>query len=163
MLAMRFGIDWRKLVAAILLCELAGLVGSVFTFSALQSWYGFLQKPWFTPPGWIFAPVWTLLYLLMGVSLYLVWIKGLDQKPVQTAVRFFLLQLSLNVLWSILFFGFRSPFWALIEIVLLWLSIGAAFFSFRPVSKKAAWLLVPYWLWTSFAAVLNLFVWLLNP
>ena len=98
-----------KLVAAILVCEFVGLLGSIFTIPAITTWYAALQKPSFSPPNWLFGPVWTLLYALMGVSAYLVWEKGIKKKGVKPALKLFSLQLILNFMWSILFFGLRSP------------------------------------------------------
>lgn len=155
-------VDWRKLIASIALCELAGAVGSLFAFQAIPTWYASLAKPFFAPPNWIFAPVWIALYALMGVSLYLVWSIGLEKRGVKTALLVFGIQLFLNALWPILFFGLRSPFLGLICIALLWLSIAATIYYFEHLSKKAAWLLAPYFLWVSFAALLNYSVWLLN-
>lgn len=152
-----------KLAAAVMLCELAGAIGSLFTFSAIPSWYSTLNKPFFSPPNWVFAPVWITLYALMGIALYLVWEKGLEKKKVKTAAIVFLIQLSLNSLWSILFFGLKSPFYAFFEIVLLWIAIAFTIMKFREVDARAAWLLIPYILWVSFAAILNFSVWTLNP
>ncbi len=152
-----------RLIAAILLCQLAGFVGSVFTAPAITGWYASIQRPVFTPPNWIFAPVWTALFLLMGLSLYLVWEKGLEKKGAKLAVSVFAFQLALNVLWSFLFFGLQSPFLAFIEIVLLWIAILATTIFFYRISKKAGLLLVPYLLWVSFAAFLNYSIWILNP
>lgn len=152
-----------KLAISILVCEAAGLIGSVFTAPAIAGWYSNLQKPVFTPPSWVFAPVWTLLFLLMGISLYLVWQKGLNKKPVETAVTFFGFQLGLNVLWSVLFFGLKNPFLAFLEIIFLLASILATTIFFYRLSKPAGYLLVPYLLWVSFAALLNYSVWTLNP
>lgn len=151
-----------KLVAAVLFCQLAGIIGSIFTVSAISGWYSTIQKPLFNPPNWVFAPVWTTLFLLMGISLYLIWIKGLEKKEIKLAVSVFGLQLALNVLWSILFFGLKNPFLALIEIILLWIAILAATILFYKISKKAGLLLIPYLLWVAFAAFLNYSIWMLN-
>ena len=151
-----------KLFLSIAVCQAAGLIGSVFTFPAIAGWYSSIQKPVFTPPSWVFAPVWTTLFLLMGISLYLVWSRGLESKKAKTAVYIFGLQLGLNVLWSFLFFGLQSPFLAFIEIILLWLSILATTILFYRISKPAGYLLIPYLLWVSFAAFLNYSIWMLN-
>jgi len=151
-----------KLIVAILICQLAGVIGSVFTAPAITAWYATIQKPLFNPPNWVFAPVWTTLFLLMGISLYLVWGKGLEKKEVKLAVSVFGFQLALNVVWSFLFFGLQSPFLAFLEIVLLWIAILATIVLFYRVSKKAGVLLVPYLLWVSFAAFLNYNIWILN-
>lgn len=148
------------LIACVLLCEFAGVIGSVFTFSAIPTWYAGLEKPFFTPPSWLFAPVWLSLYFLMGIALYLV----LKAKPKnKTPFIFFGIQLVLNVLWSIIFFGFKDTALAFAEIVLLWIAVFFTFLEFRKASKKASWLLLPYIIWVSIAACLNLGVLLLNP
>lgn len=151
-----------KFVAAILVVQLAGFVGSIFTAPAIGGWYATIQKPLFNPPNWVFAPVWTTLFLLMGIALYLVWDKGLERKEVKLAVSVFGVQLSLNIMWSFLFFGLQSPFLAFIEIVLLWIAILATTILFYRVSKKPGLLLVPYLLWVSFAVLLNYSIWMLN-
>ncbi len=151
-----------RLIAAILVCQLAGVIGSIFTVPAISGWYANIEKPLFNPPNWVFAPVWTALFLLMGISLYLVWDKGLKKKEVRLAVFVFGLQLALNIVWSFLFFGLQSPFLAFIEIALLWIAILATIAFFYRVSKRAGLLLVPYLLWVSFAAFLNYSIWMLN-
>jgi benzodiazapine receptor len=151
-----------KLIVAVAACQLAGVVGSFFTTPAIAGWYAALEKPGFTPPNWIFSPVWISLFVLMAVAAFLVWDKGFSAKGVKTALAFFGSQLLLNVLWSVLFFGCRSPFLALVEIVALWLAIAVTALTFYRVSKPAAFLLVPYLLWVSFAAVLNFAILRLN-
>ena len=153
----------KKLVGSVLLCEAAGVVGSVFTRDSLRDWYPTLQKPSFTPPDWVFGPVWTVLYAMMGVSLYLTSRQRDEDAAVETTARvLFAVQLMLNTLWTYIFFGRRSPGWALVEISLLWVAIASTTLSFFRVSRTAALLLLPYLLWTSFAAVLNYSVWRLN-
>jgi len=151
-----------KLIVAVVLCQLAGIIGSIFTVSAINGWYSTIEKPLFNPPNWIFAPVWTTLFLLMGISLYLIWEKGIQKKEIKTAVSVFGLQLALNVLWSVLFFGLKNPFFAFIEIILLWVTILATTILFYRISKKAGLLLIPYLLWVTFAAFLNYSIWMLN-
>lgn len=151
-----------KLVIAIIISELAGIIGSVFTTSSVTSWYVGIAKPAINPPVWIFAPVWTTLFALMGIAAFLVWRKGLERRAVKIALTIFVGQLILNTLWSIIFFGLHSPGGALIEIVFLWLAIAATIIKFAKVSKPAAWLLAPYILWVSFAAYLNYSIWILN-
>ncbi len=151
-----------KLIAAILVCQLAGVIGSVFTSPAIPGWYASLQKPFFAPPNWVFAPVWITLYTLMGLALYLVWEKGLNTEKVKPAAGVFFLQLGLNALWSVLFFGLRNPFLAFAEIIVLWISILAATILFYRVSKKAAYLMLPYLAWVSIASALNYGIWALN-
>jgi tryptophan-rich sensory protein len=132
----------------------------VFTTSSIPTWYASLIKPSFNPPNWIFGPVWTTLYLLMGISLYLVWIRG--AKKNRTALIWFGSQLALNSIWSILFFGLKSPLSAFIEIIFLWITILITIIYFYKTSKPAAYLLIPYILWVSFAAVLNISIVILN-
>jgi len=152
-----------KLILAILICQSAGIVGSIFTSSSVQTWYTTLQKPSFTPPGWFIGTVWIILYTLMGISLYLVWNKGLRNKRVKNSLYLFGLQLILNAVWSFLFFGLRSPFLALIEIVFLWVAIAFTILKFYKISKTAGLLLIPYIVWVSVALTLNFYIWRLNP
>ena len=151
-----------RLVVSILICEGAGWLGSFFTGSSIPNWYATLARPAFNPPNWIFAPVWTVLFLLMGVSLFLVWQKAVSGAPVKAAMIIFFIQLALNILWSVLFFGLHNPLLAFVEIIFLWLAILASIIYFYKISLSAAWLLLPYILWVSFAAVLNFFIWRLN-
>ncbi|MBS3818024.1 tryptophan-rich sensory protein [bacterium] len=156
---------WKKiliLIGFILLSQLAGLIGSLFTAPSVDTWYTTLQKPSFTPPGWLFAPVWTTLYILMGISAFIVWRKGWKNPLVKWALGIFLFQLILNALWSVLFFGLKQPLIAFGEIVLLWLAVGVMIFNFHKVSRWAAYLQFPYILWVTFAALLNGFLWILN-
>ena len=154
-------VDILKLVGSILLCQLAGFLGSLFTTPAIPTWYQTLNKPFFTPPNWIFSPVWIGLFILMGVSLFLVWRRP-DHPQFKPALIFFFVQLILNILWSVAFFALRSPFLGLIDIVLLWIAILLTILNFFKVSKWAGALLLPYLIWVSFAAVLNYFLWALN-
>lgn len=149
--------------ASIAVCLLAAVIGSAFTTPAIPTWYAALLKPALNPPAWVFGPVWTVLYILIGIALYLVWSRGWSQKNVQVAMTIFAVQLVLNVLWSYLFFGLQSPFFALIEIVLLWIAIFMTLGAFYRVSVPAALLLLPYLLWVSFAAYLNYGIYILNP
>ncbi len=151
-----------KLVVSIIVCQLAGVIGSIFTTPAIPSWYATLKKPSFTPPNWLFGPVWITLFVLMGTAAFLVWDKGLNNKQVKIALSIFAVQLVLNVLWSAMFFGLRSPLAGLIEIVILWTAILFTILSFFKVSQAAGFLLIPYILWVSFAAVLNFSIWRLN-
>jgi len=154
--------DIFYLVVSIIVCQLAGIVGGIFTASSVGTWYAGLVKPSFNPPSWIFSPVWISLYLLMGIALFLVLRKGFGSSGVRIAVVFFACQLALNALWSFLFFGLRAPFAAFLEIAVLWLFIVLTAVKFFQVSKIAGILLVPYLLWVSFASVLNYFLWSLN-
>lgn len=151
-----------KLIGCIFICQLAGIIGSLFTVTSINSWYSNLNKPIFNPPSWVFGPVWTLLYLLMGISLYIILRKGLKTRNQKRGVYIFGVQLALNSLWSILFFGLKSPLLAFIEIIFLWIAIMLSIIYFYKLSKTAAYLLVPYILWVSFAAVLNFSFILLN-
>lgn len=151
--------DIEKLIISILICLLAGFFGSYFTTPAITTWYATLQKPSFTPPDWVFFPVWTSLFIMMGLSLFLVWQK--EEKKV-TALYIFAAQLVLNILWSVAFFGLKSPLLGLIEIIILWIAILATILSFMKISRTAGYLLLPYILWVSFAAILNFSIWRLN-
>lgn len=142
---------------------MAGIIGSLFTTPAIPTWYLALQKPSIAPPNWIFGPVWTTLYLLMGISLYLVSKAGLGSINVRRSLVMFSIQLALNVLWSYLFFGLRSPRLGLIEIIAMWVAILITMVFFQRVSRAAALLLVPYLLWVSFASYLNYLIMILNP
>jgi tryptophan-rich sensory protein len=147
--------DSAKLLISVIGCELVGILGSWFTVSAIPTWYATLDKPAFTPPNSIFAPVWTLLYLLMGISFYLIWRQGWNKKKVRTASIYFLIQLWLNLLWSPVFFGQKSPGLALVIILAMWAMVAKTMQKFSSLSQLAAYLLVPYLLWISFASVLN--------
>lgn len=152
-----------RLLVSIIICQFAGVIGSIFTASSLEGWYFLLEKPTFNPPSWVFFPAWTILYTLMGISLYLVWEHGLQHKEVKTGIFLFGLQLGLNTLWSLLFFGLKSPYYAFLEILVLWVAILLTIIQFWKISKSASFLLIPYILWVSFAALLNYQIWVLNP
>ncbi|MFH1511613.1 MAG: TspO/MBR family protein [Candidatus Woesearchaeota archaeon] len=156
------GISWIKLIVSIAITNLAGLIGSFFTMDSVRTWYTTVHRPSFNPPNWVFAPVWTTLFILMGISLYLVWSKGVGARRVKIAMTIFGAQLALNILWSILFFGLRSPFYAFIEIIVLWAAIILTIAAFYMVSRPAAYLLIPYVLWVTFAAILNFSIYWLN-
>lgn len=151
-----------KLIIAIVVSELAGIIGSMFTAPSIAGWYAGIVKPALNPPAWIFGPVWTTLFALMGIAAFLIWRKGLDRQDVKIALGIFLGQLALNTLWSIIFFALHSPGGAFVEIIFLWLAISAAIIAFAKISKPAAWLLAPYLLWVSFAGYLNFMIWILN-
>ena len=152
-----------KLIISIIVCQLAGIIGSIFTTPAISTWYKTLEKPSFNPPNWIFAPVWTALFLLMGISAFLIWREGIKKPQVKIALNIFLIQLILNVLWSVLFFGLKLPIAGFFEIILLWLAILLTVISFFKISIPAGILLIPYILWVSFASILNFALWKLNP
>jgi len=174
-----------KLLTSIIICELAGVIGAFFTTPAIGSWYKTLNKPSFNPPNWIFGPVWTTLFVLMGISLYLVWRKkwmpineiesdktkawnkwsqkffnGSWQKA--NIIIIFIVQLVVNILWSAVFFGAQSPDLAFFVLIMLWFAILFTIVNFYRVSKTAGLLLLPYILWVSFAGILNYFIWALN-
>lgn len=151
--------DVIKLVISIIICQAAGLLGSVFNIKSIPGWYSKLKKPSFNPPNWIFGPVWTFLYLLMGISLYLILVS---QKDTPLAIIIFSIQLFLNIAWSAIFFGMKKPFFAFLEIILLWISILASIIIFYEISDISSYLLIPYLLWVSFASLLNFSIWKLN-
>lgn len=155
-------VDVTKLILSIIVCQLAGFIGSIFTRASVSTWYVTLNKPSFTPPSWVFGPAWITLYVLMGISAFLVWSKGFNNREVKVALIFFGIQLILNAFWSAAFFGLRSPFAGLVVIVILWLAILLTILRFLNVSTAAGLLLLPYILWVSFAAVLNFSLFLLN-
>ena len=151
-----------KLVVSVVSCLAAGGIGSIFTFKAIPTWYRGLKKPRYTPPNWAFGPIWTALYVLMGVSVFLVWDKGLDSDRTTLAFTLFWIQLVFNALWSGIFFGMKSKGGGVIAIIVLWVLIAAtAVASFR-VSGWAGGLLIPYLAWVSIASYLNIGIWLLN-
>ncbi len=150
------------LIAAIVIVELIGNIGTLFTLPAIGTWYAGLVKPAFNPPNWVFAPVWTVLFALIGIALYLVWEARKKNKRARVALQAFDLQLALNVFWSFLFFGLHSPLYGLVDIVLLFLAILLTIAEFRRVSRSAAYLLIPYLLWVAFATLLNFSIWMLN-
>lgn len=151
-----------RLLGSLALCQGAGIIGGIFTVSAINEWYQYLNKPSFSPPNWVFGPVWVTLYTLMGIALFFIWKEGLKNKERKDAFILFLIHLCANAAWSILFFGLKSPFLAFINIIILLGFIIAVFLRFYKINKTAGVLLVPYFLWVSFAAVLNFAVWQLN-
>lgn len=152
----------KKLLASLALCFGAEGFGGLFTARSVGTWYLTLQKPEFTPPGWLFGPVWTLLYLLMGLSLYLIW-NARNTGMKKTAIVLFTVQLILNVSWSLAFFGMQSIIGGLTIIVALWLAIVSTIYRFQQISRPAAGMLLPYLVWVSFASILNFALWRLNP
>lgn len=151
-----------KLILCIVICELIGATGAIFTTPAIDGWYATLQKPSFSPPNWIFAPVWTFLFFLMGISLYFILEKDPKDKIVKSALLIFVGQFMLNIAWSFLFFGLHNPLNAFIEIIVLWFAILLTIIQFNKIDNRAALLLIPYILWVSFASVLNFSVLILN-
>lgn len=146
-----------------MVCLGAGAVGSIFTVSSVTTWFPGLVKPWFAPPNWLFGPVWTTLYVLMGVALYLVWLEGWKKIQVREAAYLFLIHLVVNAAWSGLFFGLQSPLAGFLCIIVLWSLILALVLKFYRIRPVAAYLLIPYLAWVSFASVLNFAIWQLNP
>ncbi len=149
--------QWPALAAFVALCLGVGAIGGWVTAEPVAQWYPSLQKPWFDPPAWVFGPVWTVLYVMMAIAAWQVYVAG-DR----AALTSFYVQLGLNLLWSVVFFGLRSPGLALIEIVFLWLAVAVTTAMFMRVRRSAGWLMVPYLAWVSFAAVLNAAIWRLN-
>ncbi|MBP2133771.1 tryptophan-rich sensory protein [Methanomicrobium sp. W14] len=151
------------LAVSIVICIIPGIFGSLFTSTSDGSWYSSLAKPWFLPPSFLFPVVWTALYIMMGISLYLILKEDISKRNVNIAAVFFAVQLILNACWSFLFFGLESPLYGLIGIIFLWIFILLTIVASYKVSRYAGVLLVPYILWVTFAAVLNAAVLVLNP
>lgn len=152
-----------RIAVVLMTCLVIGYLSGMVTRESITTWYPTLVKPFFNPPNWVFAPVWTVLYIMMGIAGGLVWNKmETDVKTVKTAFKYFMIQLALNAAWSFIFFYLHNPFLALIEIVLLWLMIFETYNQFKKIDSKAGMLLLPYLAWVSFAAVLNGAVWWLN-
>lgn len=157
-----------KFIISIIISELAGVVGAIFTMPSIGSWYATLAKPALSPPNWVFGPVWTGLYFLMGVALFLVWffyaktLNEYSKRKAKAAISIFFIQLVLNTFWSIIFFGLHNPKAAFVELIVLWLAILTTIIAFAKISKTAAWLLLPYIIWVSFAGYLNYSIWQLS-
>lgn len=152
-----------KILVVAAICLAVGYFSGTVTRSAILDWYPTLEKPSFNPPNWIFAPVWTALYVMMGVAAGLVWSRiDIEKELVKKALVFFIIQLVLNALWSYLFFGLKNPMLAGLEIILLWLMIYETYVQFAKINKIAGYLFIPYLAWVSFAAVLNASIWWLN-
>jgi tryptophan-rich sensory protein len=151
-----------RILGFILVCQVAGFIGSVFTTPSIPGWYAGLTKPSFNPPNWVFAPVWIALYALMGLAAFLVYEKGWKKREVRRALAVFAAQLLLNALWSIVFFGAHLILGAAVLIVILWALIASSIWLFFRISRAGAYLLVPYILWVSFATVLNISLYVLN-
>lgn len=166
---MKLRLPWNRpkdnylvLLLSILIAQSAGIIGTFFTFSAISTWYIYLNKPFFSPPNWIFGPVWTLLYTLMGISVYLVWRKYRFGKKTHKFYQAYSIQLALNALWSILFFGLKWVGVAFIEIIVMWYFIYRSIREGAKLYARAAYLLYPYLAWVSFASFLNLAILVLN-
>jgi len=155
-------LDIIKLFISVGICLAAGGIGGFFTAQSVGSWYMTLHKPFFNPPNWVFGPVWTVLYIMMGIALYIVWHKRSIAEESKWPYVLFVIQLLLNVGWSAIFFGFRSIGGGMLIIIVLWLAIIMTIRQFQQRSKVAAWLLIPYVLWVSYACALNYSFWRLN-
>ena len=153
---------YLKLFICIAICLAIGGVSGYFTTSEITTWYATLNKPSFNPPNWIFGPVWSILYFLMGISLWLIWKNEISSSIKYKAIFIFAIQLILNFFWSIIFFSLHQLSFALAEIILMWFFILFSIIRFHPISKTAAYLLIPYLCWVSFATVLNFAIWRLN-
>ncbi len=153
---------FNRISIAIVVCLLIGFLGSIATQASVDDWFTTLEKPFFNPPNWLFAPVWSVLYVMMGIAAGLVWYRGLHHVWVKTALYHFLFQLFLNLSWSVVFFGLQRPFWALLVIVALIILLVLTIRWFKIADKKAAYLLIPYLIWVVFAAALNFEIWRLN-
>jgi translocator protein len=151
-----------RLIIAIAIPLAVGFTSGFLTITGVGSWYQTINKPSWNPPGWIFGPVWTTLYIMMGIALYLVWKSDASVVLKKTAISLFTVQLVLNFFWSLIFFNQHQIGWALIEIIAMWFFILFTIFAFAQVNKTAAWLLVPYSCWVSFATILNYAIWKLN-
>ncbi len=151
---------YPKLIVSLIIPQLVGAIGAWVTVSSVGSWYQTIEKPPFNPPSWVFGPAWTFLYLLMGISLYLIW---KSEHPLKNqATWLFIVQLFLNGLWSPVFFGLESPLLGLIVIIPLWIAVLICIWVFLRIDRIAAYLMVPYLLWVSFATLLNASIWYLN-
>lgn len=154
--------NFLKLIISLVICQLAGIIGTIFTYGSITTWYAELNKPSFNPPDWLFGPVWIMLYILMGISLFIVWKEDLKNRDVKTAFIIFMIQLFFNASWTFIFFGARSISGGLIIIILLWVLILITILKFMKISRIAGMLLLPYLLWVSFATVLNFYILKLN-
>lgn len=154
--------NYKRLFFSLFFPQLAGWLGAIFTTSAIPVWYAALEKPSFSPPNWLFGPVWFLLYVLMGLSVYLIWQKADRNKKARSAMSLFWIHLFFNFSWSYVFFGLKWIGLALVNILIIWAFIVILMKKFSPIDKRAAYLLAPYFLWVSFATVLNAAVWWLN-
>ncbi len=151
-----------KILICVLICLGVGFMSSIATQTGVQGWYNTIEKPSFTPPNYVFGPVWTMLYIMMGIAAGIVWSRGTHHIWVKTALYHFVFQLLFNALWSLVFFGIEKPFWALIVIIVLFVLILLTIKWFKVVDKTAAYLLIPYALWVIFATALNFEIWRLN-
>lgn len=160
--------NYKRLTISLALPQLAGIVGSFFTTPAISTWYATLQRPSFSPPNWLFGPVWITLYILMGISVYLIWSAyakasaDKQKNKAKSAMILFWIHLFFNSIWSIIFFGLQNPGLAFINIIIIWVLIIVLMVKFWKINRWATYLLILYLLWVSFAGVLNCFIWYLN-
>jgi len=154
---------YLRIIYCVSICLVIGFLSGKVTQSSITTWYPTLIKPIFNPPNWVFAPVWTTLYICMGIAAGLVWNEiNLKEKEVKQGLKFFVIQLALNALWSYLFFRLQNLFLAAIEVILLLLMIYETYIKFKPINKNAGYLLLPYIAWVSFASILTWSIWFLN-
>jgi len=156
-------VSWTRLTMFVVIAELAGVLGSLFTFKSIPAWYAKLNKPTFGPPNWLFGPVWTALYALQGLAAYLVYEQRNANPSSNAALWLFWIQLALNALWTPLFFGLKNPQLAFYEIIILWIFIVLTTVWFFRVNLIAGTLFLPYLAWVTFASALNFYIWRLNP
>ena len=154
--------NYRRLGFSLIITQLAGIVGSFFTTSAIPTWYATLEKPFFNPPNWLFGPVWVLLYGMMGVSIYLIWQQLAKNQNAGKAMLLFWIHLFFNATWSIIFFGMQNLSLAFLNIAIIWVFILVLIKQFYSINKIASYLLIPYLLWVTFASLLNYSIWQLN-
>jgi tryptophan-rich sensory protein len=154
--------NYKKLVISLLLPHMAGIAGAFFTIPSVYIWYEGLVKPAFSPPNWIFGPVWFILYTLMGFSVYIIWESVYEYKNAREAVFLFWVHLLFNAMWTVLFFNLKDIALAFFDIMIIWVMIAVLMSRFYKISKTAAYLLVPYFVWVSYASMLNLFIWAMN-
>ncbi len=155
-------INYKRLFISLALPQIAGLVGGFFTASSVAVWYAGLIKPSFSPPNWVFGPVWIILYFLMGVSAYFIWQKIEQNKVAISALWLFWIHLFFNASWSIVFFGMQNPGLAFVNLIIIWIMIVVLMIKFWKINRCSTYLLIPYFLWVSFAGILNYFIWFLN-
>ena len=154
---------YLRIGLVVMTCLVVGYLSGMVTRESITTWYPTLVKPFFNPPNWIFAPVWTALYIMMGFAGGIVWTKiDQDEKTVKKAFLFFIIQLGLNALWSFIFFYLHNPLLAFIEIIILLLVIFETYSQFKKIDKIAGYLFIPYLCWVSFALILNASIWWLN-
>ena len=151
-----------RILLSILICLLIGFLSGQYSSASVETWYITLDKPAFNPPDWVFAPVWTILYILMGIAGGMIWNTGIELEGVRKALLLFIIQLLLNAIWAVIFFGMQNPPLALVEILFLFLAIYLCTKEFSSLNKQAGWLMIPYLLWVGYATILNLSIVILN-